>query len=221
MRARPASRGSWWRVLERHLEARIVVALAIGIPALAAVGRGHVVIGIAGLALATAFVLVLPWWAPPARLRRLERRAREALPAGDVDVVLSGTVAAVAAPLIAPRGTAPCAAYWQRTVVETGEGHATSDESSASVEFVLRCGDVLVAVEGTNAKLLFDPARARRTPVPELRAVYEELIVGVGDRVVVSGRVVHGDGGGPHRGAPRLVRAGRRPVTVALVGPRT
>lgn len=218
---RPGPMAQARRVLERHWSARIVVALVVAIPALAAVERGHVALGVAGLVAAVGFVAVVGMGAPAVRLARLERRASAGVPEGDRAVTVAGTVVAATAPLTAPHSGAACVAYWERTLAETEEGWATFDESAASVDFVLRCGDTLVAVDAAEARVLFDPGRASRTRDEQTRQITEEQAARIGDRVLVSGHLVHGPGGGPHRTAARIGRRDGEPITIGLVGAAT
>lgn len=204
------------RIVERHWSARFVVALVLSVPGMIAIERGDQVAGACAIAVAIALTAAIVLASPDRSLARLERRARRSLPSEDGEVVLVGTVISAAEPLVSPRSSTSCAAYWERTLREVDEGWGTDEESTRAVDFVMRCGEALVAVDAARATVLFDPARATWTREEERRWRYEESAASIGSSILVAGRLVRAPGDGPFRATARIT-AGKRPVVIGLV----
>lgn len=188
------------------------------IPLAVVVRAGYTAVGVVVFITSTTVLLGLGVFTPPRCLHRAERMATTAVPGDDRDVTLVGTIAAVDAPLVAPHSRRPCAAFWERSLRDSDSSLVARDESLGAVDFVLQCGELLVAVEATGAEVLFDPRRA--TFIRDLGDGErdEETAAGLGDRVVVSGYLTHGPADGPYRATPRITGKGRRRVIIGLVG---
>ncbi len=207
------------RVFERHATANIVALIVCGIPALYLVTHDHAVLGAALCAGPAAALAYVHWSAPPRQLRRLVARTRGHLPSTDGRVALRGRVAAIGAPLAVPATAAVGAAYWWRTI-DTSEGSpVTSDEGVDATDFVLRCGDQLVAVEGLRARVLFDPRDADVTD-RDASGWREVQLARVGDEVVVEGWLRLGPSTDPHRAAATLSGSDAQPTIGLIAGGR-
>lgn len=145
------------------------------------------------------------------------RRARAALPADDGRVTMVGTVVATHDRLVAPHSKRACVAYWERSLIETEGTWSTTGESTASVDFLLRCGEGEVVVEGSLAEVLHEPASATRTISDDGHAATEEVAAQPGDQLVVAGRLVRGPAAGPFRTAARIEGAGRTGVVLGII----
>lgn len=204
------------RIIERQWSARFVLAFVLAIPGMIAIERGNHVAGVVAIVLAIALTAAIVFAAPERSLVRLERRARRNLPAEDGEVVLVGTVVSAVESLVAPLSKTSCVAYWERTLQEVDGGWSTTAEATRTVDFVMQCGESLVAVEGAHATVLFDAARATWSREEERRWRYEESAAAIGAPVLVAGKLVRGSGEGPFRSSARIT-AGKRSVVVGLV----
>ena len=206
---------TWPTRMFESWSARFLLAMLLSIPGMIFIERGQAVIGTVLIFAAWAAAAALSFAAPGRRLTRLERRARSGTPADDGDVVLVGRVVSAGEPMIAPYSKSTSVACWHRSLMDSDAGWATDEEVSRAVDFVMQCGETLIAVEASRATILFDPARATWTHEESRRWRYEEASAGIGDLVLVAGRLVRGPDDGPFRASARIT-AGKRPVVIGL-----
>lgn len=210
----------WWvivrRLLERDWTARVLPTVLIGIPAISELARGRIWLG---SALITCLVGLVTWvivTGERSRFRRLVRSAKSQLPERDGYAALRGTVATVETPMVELYSRTPCAAAWSRTVYNSD--NAIYGEQIGATHFVLQCGDALIAIDGSSAEVLADPAHANTKRDDELRCRYEWITAAIGDPVIVAGVLSRGPDAHPHRRAAQMIAASNHPVTIGLLG---
>jgi hypothetical protein len=213
------------RALEESWAFRVIAATVIGLCGLGvAIDREWYVAAALASCTAAALLVVPGLTTDPKRLARLERRATSAPPQADGDATLIGTVVASISPLtplVGKYSEIPCVAYAGRAWGEDPEaGPVIREEPSATVDFVLRCSDVLVTVETLRAEVLFDPACATFARDYGDGVRVEESAARVGDRVLVSGHYVRGAADGPSGASARITQHRRRRVIVGLIAAR-
>jgi hypothetical protein len=204
------------RVVERHWSARFLLLTVLSLPGMVLIKRGQHVAGAVAILIAVAITAFVSLSTPQRRLAALERAARASVPAGEGDVVLVGVVTSAPEMLAAPRSKAACVAYWQRTLMDSDGVWAIHEEATRAVDFGMQCGDTLIAVDASRATILFDPARATWTHEEPRRWRDEEASAGVGDLILVAGRLVRGPDDGPFRASARIT-ARKRPVVIGLI----
>ena len=210
----------WWvivrRVLERFWTERLFVAVLVGTLVVSAFARQRWWLG--GL-LAVGVVVLFIWvvvTGERSRFRRLVRGAKSQLPERDGYAVLRGTVATVETPMVELYSRTPCAAAWSRTVYNSD--NAIYGEQIGATHFVLQCGDALIAIDGSSAEVLADPAHANTKRDDELRCRYEWITAAIGDPVIVAGVLSRGPEAHPHRRAAQMTASPNHPVTIGLLG---
>lgn len=215
-----------WRVLLAVIPAAIGVAL---------VTRGVASLIAGGLLVAVALVLLaLPMFSPERVRRRLLAAAIESVPDSDGWVTLVGIASEAQDLLTAPYSKRPCVAYWARTVTadtedDSRDAGTDAEQRAASCDFALDVGSVRVMVSAGDAYLAFDRSRGevvtlsgeslaieRRASSHRGHDRHEEIVLRPGERVVVSGMLVHGTGDAPYRSAARICGARGRAVAIVL-----
>ena len=93
---------------------------------------------------------------------------------------------------------------------------------ASSSDFALALDDgTTVIVEAQRAVLAFDRKRltAFQDSEDKRRGVSsEEVLIAPGGRVLVRGKVIRGESGGPYRASARIIATRWHPVTVGLLG---
>ncbi|MEZ4362407.1 MAG: hypothetical protein R3B48_19615 [Kofleriaceae bacterium] len=208
------------RGLERHVVLNVAVLTVFGVPATVLLPKdGYLGLGIALIVVPCVLLALVHRAAPPREVRRLAARALSRLPATDGKVALRGRITTIGDPLRLPATSEVGAAYWWRCVDTSDGGQDTLDEATKATDFVVRCGDELIAVEGSHARVLFDPRSAEVIDKNDY-GWREYLVAQVGDDVLLEGWLHRGDGGGPHRAMATLSTSGSRRPTIGLLGKR-
>lgn len=236
---------------EAHSHTRTVLEDNRGMAVASFLGAAAAAAGLAGLPgvpFAAVFVLVALRVArlqtPEKHARRLAERAVTTVPAEPGWTVLRGVLRSCADPLPAPFSARPCVAYWSRHVEPLSEhGPTVYDVAihSTARDFVLDCGGTLVQVEAIGAQIVYDRRHGEVIAVgvgkpPHRSGAFrpmtdedmvsprrQEIIVAVGDPVVVAGQLARDAGDGPYRAGPapavRLSRSRVQRVVVSLLRP--
>lgn len=226
-------------LVRRSLEVRwgwralfAVIPAAIG-SAIVTRSLASAIAGVVLFALAVA-ILSLPLFSPERTRRRLLAAASERVPDADGWVTLVGVAAEAGELLSAPYSKRACVAYWARAVSadtedDTRDAGTDSEQYAESCDFALEVGDVRLLVAGADAELAFDRnngevvlSTADAVQVERVSRAHrgrdrnEEIILRVGERVVVRGMLVRDGSGTPYRATARIVADRRRPVKIVL-----
>lgn len=211
----------WWiiarRLLERNWIEPLLLLIVVGLVVESAFEHQRWWLGsalIAGLVAVFIWVIVT---GERSRLRRLARQAISQLPVQDGYVVLRGVVAVVDTPLVEPHTRTACAVAWYRTVF-ADERDAICDAKVGATDFVLECGDDLIAVNGSSAEVLAEPSQAMSDADHDIRCRNEWIVAAIGDPVIVAGVLSHGPEAHPHRRAAQITAAPGHKVTIGLIG---